>query len=314
MDRVLTLQVYVRVVETGSFSKAAAELGMTQPTATKAVAEAERRLGARLLHRTTRGVTATEVGDVYYERCKLILRDLEEAENLATLVQRDKTGTLRINTSVAFGRRVVLPLVLAYMRDHPGLQVDLGFDDRFVSLVEEGVDLAIRMGRLADSSLGARYLGTNPWMLAAAPGYLARREPPRVPRDLVDHDCLVYSSVQGDARWQWHGPSGEEEEAVLVRGPLRSNNLSAVLAACRDGMGLAILPWYVAGESVADGSLVALLDDYSLPSQQIHAVFPSPRLVPTKVTAFIGWLQQQLDGEWWRRLPLGGGIRPDRGA
>lgn len=300
MDRVTTMQVYVRVVETGSFSKAAVELGTTQPTATKAVAEVERRLGARLLHRTTRGVTATEVGSLYYERCKLILRDLDAADNLATLLQHDKTGTLRINTSVAFGRRVVLPLVLRYMREHRGLQVDLGFDDRFASLVEEGVDLAIRMGRLADSSLGATWLATNPWVLVCAPRYLADHEAPRVPRDLADHAGLVYSSVQGDARWQLMGPSGEEE-TIVVRGILRSNNLSAVLAACRDGMGLAVLPRYVAGDSLAEGRLVTLLDDYRLPSQQVHAVFPSPQLVPAKVTAFIGWLQQQLAGEWWRR-------------
>lgn len=308
MDRVTTMQIYVRVVETGSFSKAALALGTTQPTATKAVAEAERRLGARLLHRTTRGVTPTEVGTIYYERCKLILRDLDEADNLATLVQREKIGSLRINTSVAFGRRVVLPLVLRYMREHPGLQVDLGFDDRYVSLVEEGVDLAIRMGRLADSSLGATWLGTNPWVLAGSPHYLATHPAPRVPTDLGDHACLVYSSVQGDARWQFLGPSGEEE-TVVVRGALRSNNLSAVLAACRAGMGLAVLPWYVAGESVAQRWLLPLLDGYRLPSQQVHAVFPSPRLVPTKVTAFIGWVQQQLAGEWWRQ-PLATDLAP----
>lgn len=300
MDRITTMQVYVRVVETGSFSKAALDLGMTQPTATKAVAEAERRLGARLLHRTTRGVTPTEVGTLYHERCKAILLELEEADKVASLVQHDGGGTLRINTSVAFGRRVLVPLVLEYMRQHPRLQIDLGFDDRYVSLVEEGVDVAIRMGRLADSSLGASYLGTNPWVLAAAPGYLEGRTLPRVPRDLADHDCLIYSSVQGDARWPLHGPAGEEE-IILVRGPLRSNNLSAVLTACRAGLGLAILPWYVAGQAIAAGDLRVLLEDYRLPSQQVHAVFPSPRLVPTKVRTFIAWLQAELAGDWWLR-------------
>ena len=314
MDRLTTMQIYVRVVETGSFSKAALEIGTTQPTATKAVAEAERRLGARLLHRTTRGVTPTEVGTLYYERCKLILRELDEADNLAALEQQQKIGMLRINTSVAFGRRVVLPLVLRYMAEHPGLQVDLGFEDRYVNLVEEGVDLAIRMGRLADSSLGATWLATNPWMLVASPAYLARHRAPRVPRDLVEHACLVYSSVQGDARWTLLGQAGEEE-TIVVRGPLRSNNLSAVLAACRDGMGLAVLPYYVAGESVKEARLVPLLGDYKLPSQQVHAVFPSPRLVPAKVTAFIGWLQRELAGDWWHRpLDAGGkGPAPVRG-
>lgn len=300
----MTMQVFVRVVETGSFSKAAAELGTTQPTATKAVAEAERRLGARLLHRSTRGVTPTEVGLLYYERCKNVVREAEQADDVGALVQSGGSGLLRINTSVAFGRRVLVPLVLRYMQAHPRLQVDLSFDDRYVNLVEQGVDLAVRMGRLADSSLGARYLGRNPWMLAGAPAYLRAHGTPATPEQLTDHACLVYSSVQGDARWDFVTPGGGER-SVLVRGPLRSNNLSAVLAACRAGMGLAVLPWYVARESVADGAIVQLLAEHALPSQEVHAVFPSPRLVPAKATAFIGWLQQQLEGEWWLRQAAG---------
>jgi DNA-binding transcriptional LysR family regulator len=294
------MQVFVRVVETASFSKAAAELGTTQPTATKAVAEAERRLGARLLHRSTRGVTPTEIGLLYYERCKLVVREVDEAENVRALVQSGATGLLRLSSSVAFGRRVLVPLVLRYMQEHAQLQVDLSFDDRYVNLVEQGIDLAVRMGRLADSSLGARYLGSNPWMLAGAPAYLARHGRPQSVAALAQHACLVYSSVQGDARWLFHGPGGDE--SVPVKGALRSNNLSAVLAACRAGMGLAVLPWYVAGESVADGSIEPLLSDHGLPSQEMHAVFPSPKLVPQKVTAFIAWLQQQLRGDWWRSL------------
>ena len=300
MDRFQVMQVFVRVVETGSFSKAALELGTTQPTATKAVAEAERHLGARRLHRSTRGVTPTEAGALYYERCKLILREVEDAENLTGLVQAGATGTLRINSSVAFGRRVLIPLVLRYMYEHPGLQIDLGFDDHYVNLVEQGVDLAIRIGRLADSSLGARYLGVNPWVLTAAPAHVAVHGHPRVPRDLIQHPCLIYSSVQGDARWLLHGPSGEDE-SVPVRGPLRSNNLSALLAACRAGMGLAMLPWYVARESVADGSVAPVLEDYTLPAQEMHVVYPSPKFVPAKVTSFIAWLQLQLAGAWWKR-------------
>ena len=300
MDRFQVMQVFVRVVETGSFSKAALELGTTQPTATKAVAEAERHLGARLLHRSTRGVTPTEAGALYHERCKAILRALEDAENLTGLVQEGATGTLRINSSVAFGRRVLTPLVLRYMAEHPRLQIDLGFDDRYVDLVEHGVDVAIRIGRLADSGLGARHLGINPWVLTAAPAYLAARGRPAAPADLSAHACLIYSSVQGDARWLLHAPGGADE-SVPVRGPLRTNNLSTILAACRAGMGLAMLPWYVARESVVEGHIVPVLQDHALPAQEMHAVFPSPKLVPSKVTHFIGFLQDALAGEWWTR-------------
>ena len=300
MDRITAVQLFIRVVETGSFSKAADDLGITQPTATKAVAAIEERLGARLLHRSTRGVTATEVGALYYDKCKLIARELEEADSLATLLQSEVAGQLRISTSVAFGRRVMIPLVIRYMQQHPGATVDLSFDDRYVNLVEQGIDLAIRMGRLADSSLGARYLGTNPWLMVAAPSYLAVHAAPRVPADLAQHACLVYSSVQGDDRWSFTGPAGEEL-SVPVKGPLRSNNLSAVLAAARAGMGLAVLPWYVARESVADGAVQQVLADHALPAQEVHAVFPSPKRVPSKVTSFIAFLQDALQGDWWGR-------------
>jgi DNA-binding transcriptional LysR family regulator len=303
MDRIVGMQLYMRVVETGSFSKAAADLATTQPTATKHVAELERKLGARLLNRNTRGVSPTEVGTLYYDKCKAILGQLEEADNLAALLQSRVGGTLRISTSVAFGRRVMTPLVLRFMAEHPGVLIDLSFDDRYVNLVEQGIDIALRMGRLADSTLGARYLGTNPWLVAASPDYLRRRGTPRVPADLGAHACLIYSSVQGDDRWQFAGAAGAhgEDVSIPVAGPLRSNNLSALLAACRAGMGVAALPWYVAHKSVADGAVQPVLADHALPSQELHAVFPSPRLVPGKVSGFIDFLKVQLEGDWWKR-------------
>ena len=300
MDRVTGIALFIRIVETGSFSKAAMETGITQPTATKAVAAMEQRLGARLLHRSTRGVTPTEVGALYYDKCKLIAREIDEADNLATLLQSQVGGMLRISTSVAFGRRVVVPLVVRYMALHPDAMIDLSFDDRYVNLVEQGIDLAIRMGPMADSGLGARYLGTNPWVMVAAPSYLAARGQPRKAAELAGHDCLVYSSVQGDDRWSLHAATGDKQ-SVIVKGPLRSNNLSAVLAAARASMGLAVLPWYVARESLAEGVVVRVLGDHRLPGQEIHAVFPSPKLVPLKVISFTGFLQQALAGDWWRQ-------------
>ncbi len=300
MDTVAGLQLFIRIVETGSFSKASADFGITQPTATKHVAALEAKLGARLLNRNTRGVSATEIGALYYEKCKAIQREIDEADNLAALFQSKVGGKLRLSTSVAFGRRVLTPLVLQYMQAHPEVSIDLSFDDRYVNLVEQGVDLAFRMGRLADSSLGARYLGLNPWVLVGAPGYLKRRGVPSSPGELSAHDCLVYSSVQGDDRWHFGGTPGRET-AVPVSGPLRSNNLSTLLAGVQAGMGLAILPRYVAQQAIARGEVRALLERYTLPTQEMHAVFPSPKLVPSKVSSFIAYLQQRFEGEWWRR-------------
>jgi DNA-binding transcriptional LysR family regulator len=300
MDRVAAVALFIRIVESGSFSKAATEFGITQPTATKAVAAMEERLGARLLHRTTRGVSPTEVGTLYYDKCKAITHEIEAADNLATLMQSGVGGTLRVSTSVAFGRRVLVPLAIEYMRQHPSLTVDLSFDDRYVNMVEQGMDLAVRMGRLADSTLGSRYLGLNPWLMVAAPAYLKARGTPKQAADLSQHACLIYSTVQGDDRWMLTAPDGTEQ-AVPVRGPLRSNNLSAVLTAAREGLGIAILPWYVARESVADGTVKQILERQALPTQEIHAVYPSPKLVPGKVSAFIEHLKGALEGAWWER-------------
>lgn len=298
MDRIQGIKLFVRVVDLGSFSKAAADMGVGQPTATKLVARLEAQLGSRLLHRSTHGVTPTEIGLLYYEKCKLIAHHVEEAESVAALMQSQVRGGLRISTSVAFGRRVLVPLVMRFMQLNPKLQVELSFEDRYVDLVEQGIDVAIRMGRLADSTLGARYLGINPWVVVGSPDYLAARGVPQTPADLDRHDALVYSTVQGDARWLFSGADGQPQPTA-VRGPLRSNNLSALLVAARGGMGLAALPWYVAHESVRSGAVRPVLTDWSLPSQEIHAVYPSPRQVPAKVSGFIEWLQGEIGETWW---------------
>ena len=298
MDRLSAIELFIRVVDLGSFSKAAADLGMGQPTATKLVASLEKRLGSRLLHRSTHGVTPTEIGALYYKKCKLIVHHVDEAQNLTTLLQAQVQGALRISTSVAFGRRVLSPLVMQFMQLHPKLQVELNFEDRYDNLIEQGIDVAIRMGPLADSSLGSRYLGINPWLMVASGDYLTARGTPLKPADLQMHDALVYSTVQGDARWHLTGIDGVVQ-TIPVKGPLRSNNLSALLVAARSSMGITALPNYVAGQSVNSGALCAVLTDWTLPSQEIHAVYPSPQLVPVKVTEFVSWLQGQFGASWW---------------
>ncbi|HEX7892504.1 MAG TPA: LysR family transcriptional regulator [Ramlibacter sp.] len=302
MDRLQAMEMFVRVVETGSFSKAAREFATTQPTVTKQVAATEARLKVRLLNRNTRGVSLTEAGALYYEKCKEIVRAAEEADNVARVKQTQAQGLLRVGSSVAFGRRVVVPLALEFMRQHPQLQVDLSFEDRYTDLVAQGIDVAIRLGKLADSALGARFLGANPWVLAASPKYLRAHGTPKRPADLSAHDTLIYSSVQGNDQWRVLSPRGEAV-TVPVTARLRSNNLSAVLAAARQHMGVAALPWYVAADSLASGAIVEVLKGHALPEQEIHAVYPSPKLVPQKVQAFIAFLQGRFGPKWWESLP-----------
>lgn len=299
MDRLQAMEMFVRVVETGSFSKAAHEFHTTQPTVTKQVAATEARLKVRLLNRNTRGVSLTESGALYYEKCKTIVRESEEAERIVQLRGGEVEGLLRIGTSVGFGRRVVVPLALEFMQRHPQVQVDLSVEDRYVDLVAQGIDVAIRLGNLADSSLGARFLGMNPWVMVAAPAYLQAHGTPERAQDLSAHVALIYSSVVGDEFWRMRTPKGEAV-TVPVSGRFRSNSVSAVLAAARDGLGIAMLPRYVASASLAQGKVLEVLADHALAEQEIHAVFPSPRLVPGKVLSFIAFLQGRFGEGWWQ--------------
>ncbi|MCJ2034515.1 LysR family transcriptional regulator [Methylobacterium sp. J-068] len=299
MDHLTGMRVFVRVAELGSFSRAAEDLEIAQSTVTKTIAWLETRLGTRLINRNTRGIGLNEAGRLYYETCRSILRQIEEAEGLVRGHDAELDGTLRISTSVAFGEAVIGPMLLPFIQANPRLKVDLTCEDSYVDLIARGIDVALRMGRLADSSLGGRYLGANPWVMVAAPGYLARHGRPDAPDQLSEHDCVVYSSVQGDAVWQMRGADGRTH-AVSVRGCLRSNNLPTLLSAVRSGLGIAILPRYVAEAPLRSGELTECLPGFSLPDQELYAVFPSPKLVPRKVTALIRHLVPRLRDAWWR--------------
>lgn len=298
MGRLTEMQVFVRVVETGSFSRAARELKLTQPTVTKHIMSIESRLGVRLLNRNPRSTSLTEVGALYYGKCKDVLREFEEAQNVVRMRHDKLEGLLRVGTSLTFGWMIVDPMVFEFMRENPDLQVEVNHDDRYVDMVAQGIDVAIRLGKLADSSLGGRFLGSNPWVMVASPAYLEQHGEPRGPGDLAGHACLIYSTVQGSDHWRLRAPSGDRV-SVFIKGYLRSNNLSSLVAAARAGMGITLVPHYVAAAPLRAGKLVQVMASYGLAEQEIHAVYPSPRLVPAKVTAFIAFAQERLRGDWW---------------
>jgi DNA-binding transcriptional LysR family regulator len=297
MDSIQAIRLFIRVVDLGSFSKAAVDLGISQPTTTKQVARIEKQLGARLLYRSTHGVKPTEIGEIYYKKCLLILHHFDEATTTATNLQSEVRGVLRISSSVGFGTRVLTNFVIRFMEMHPSLLIDLILEDQLVDLVEAGIDVAIRLGPLADSTLGARFLGINPWVVIASHEYLERKGVPSNPRNLAEHCALIYTTVQRDARWHFVGLDGSRV-TVPVMGCLRSNSLTALLEAAKNGMGVAILPRYVADEALGQGLVKALLNGWSVPAQEIHAVYPSPSLVPAKVSYFVDWLQSRFDMEW----------------
>lgn len=299
MDRLSGLQSFVRVVEAGSFSKAAQDLGCSQPTITKQISLMEQRLGVRLLNRNTRGISLTESGLVYFERCKSVLQEFDQAEASVREQRGVLSGSLRIGTSMAFGRQVLAPWILDFIQQYPHLKVDISCDDHFVDMVGQGLDVTVRLGKLANSSLGCRYLGSNPWVMVAAQSYLDLHGAPHTPDDLIQHDCLVYSTVQGDDLWRLRVPGGDWT-AVPVQGPLKSNNLAILLNAARAGLGIAIVPLYAAAAAIREGYLHPLMVDHLLPGQEINAVFPSARLVPLKVSVFASYLQQRFREDWWQ--------------
>jgi DNA-binding transcriptional LysR family regulator len=298
VDQLSGIRVFVRVTELGSFSKAAKDLSVSQSTITKHLAWLEGYLGARLLNRNTRGVSLTEDGLTYYESGKAIIHSVENADCRVGIRSSEVAGTLRISTSAAFGRRILSPMLIEFLRENPKLDVDLNCDDAFVDLVSQGVDVALRMGRLQNSCLGSRLLGKNPWVMVASSGYLARRSTPSCPGELTNHDCIIYSSVQGDAVWQL-APKHGSVENVLVKGRLRSNNLSTLLSVTESGLGISILPRYVAASSLRKGSVVEVLSGYSVPEQELRAIFVSPKLVSNKVRRLIDFLSPRFRGEWW---------------
>ena len=303
LDRVTGMQVFVRVAALGSLSAAARSLNLSQTMVTKHVAALEDRLGIKLLHRSTRRLTLTEGGRNYLAACERILAEIEEAEASASLDRIEPRGSLRLNVPLSFGLRHIAPALPSFNWLHPAVSFDLGLADRYVDLIEEGWDLAIRIGRLKDSSLVARRLAVCRTVVCAAPSYLKEHGTPQSLDDLARHNCLGYTlpSAIGANRWTF-GPDGEI--VVPVQGNLRANNGDALLAASLAGQGLIYQPTFIVGDSLRDGSLVRVLGGYPTYEPGIHAVLPSGRQAPAKVRAFIEFLARRFapEPEWDRGL------------
>jgi len=293
LDRVTGMQVFARVAALGSLSAAARALGLSQTMMTKHVAAIEDRLGVKVLHRTTRRVTLTEAGRRYLDAAERILAEIEEAEAAASADRVEARGMLLVNVPVSFGIREIAPLLPEFARSHPLVTVDLGLNDRVVDLIEEGWDVAVRIGRLADSTMVARKLAPCRTALCASPAYLAERGAPRRVSDLKDHNCLGYtlSRTLGAERWSF-GTDGSV--TVQVNGNLRVNNGDAVVAAAVAGQGLIYQPTFLVNAEIRAGRLVSLeLDHPVVEVPGIFALYPADRRPPAKVRAFIDFLAQR---------------------
>lgn len=291
MDRLTLMEIFVCTVETGSFSAAARRLDVGQPAVSKAVAQLEERLQTRLLLRSTRGLTTTEAGLAYYEAAKRAIAMVDEADGMARGVSADLVGKLRVCAAVTFARLHVIPHIKRFLDRHPGLEVEVMLDDRQIDLLENGIDVALRMGKLGDSSMTARRIATGRRMVVAAPAYLAQRGVPRIPADLAQHEAVVYlTDAGGGTTWSFERDS--TALSVTVHGHLRVSAAEGVRAAVCAGAGVAIVSEWMFAPELASGAVEQLLSEWSLPTIDLWAVYPSGRLASAKARAFTAFVQE----------------------
>ena len=289
MARLSDAEVFVSVVECGGFSAAARRHGVTQPAISRRIAALEERLGARLLLRSTRRLALSEQGRHFYERCRRLLAEFDEAEQEVMARSAAPRGTLRVAAPPLFARRVLVPRMGAFLRRHPDITVELVLAERYVDLLEEGFELAIRLlGPDAGAALVARRVGTFRMIVCCAPSYRRAHGAPARPRDLAGHACLVHSAVATRDEWSFRGPDGAQ--AVRVRGPFRSNDIEAIHAAARAGMGIALLPSYAIDDDLASGALEPLLETFTLAPMKVWAVHAGRRHRSARLRLFLDWL------------------------
>ncbi|WP_299177287.1 LysR family transcriptional regulator [uncultured Neptuniibacter sp.] len=297
MNRWSEMQAFTESVREGSFSAAAKVLGISPSAVSKLISRLEKRLQTRLLNRTTRQISLTEAGQLFYQRCYEILHEVEEAEAEIESFGVNPQGTLRINCSSGFANHQLLPLLPAFQTRYPSLTVELQLTGRPIDLVAESVDLAIRLGELEESSLVASPLGSSQRIICAAPEYLRRYGYPDTPSELSQHNCLRLSSREGFNRW--HFRKGEDIETVDVQGNFITDNVEALYEYAIKGGGIVRLSGFMLKSALDSGALVPLLLNYETDPQWVNAIYPHRRFLPAKVRLFIDFLKENLNTEDW---------------
>jgi DNA-binding transcriptional LysR family regulator len=287
MDQTDRIQCFVSVVRRGSFAAAARELGLTPSAVSKQVRHLEDALGATLLHRTTRNVTLSEQGALYFPRAQRAVDDLAEAARLLSDTHATPGGILKVNAPMSFGTAWLSGPIASFAKAHPGIRMDVDFDDRHVDVIAEGYDVVVRISPPEDSSLKMQLLGHCPILLCASPDYLRHHPPLTHPRDLRHHRGIVYTRHGLRNEWRWQGPDGETG-STRIAADFKANNAEMETAACMAGLGISLLPVFAAAEPLRQGKLVQLLPDYeTAPQRSIFALYPPDRYLSRKVRLFI---------------------------
>ena len=292
MDRFTVMETFICVVETGSFSAAARRLNVGQPAVSKSVAQLEDRLGVRLILRSTRGLTPTEAGQHYYERAKRSIEEAHEAELLARGTGKGLSGKLRVGSAVTFARLYIVPRLSTFLSAHPDLQIDLRMDDRNIDLVEQGIDVALRMGTLPDSSMTARHLSQCKRHAVATPRYIQAHGKPKTPAELAQHEIVVHSPSGGSTAWDFQ--RGDTVVSVMVTGRVQVSAAEGVRAAVLADMGIAIASEWMFAPEIRRGEVQTVLEDWTLPPIDVWALFPTGRMVSAKARAFADFVETTL--------------------
>jgi DNA-binding transcriptional LysR family regulator len=300
MDRLEAMRLFVRVAELGSFGKAADQSDLAHSAVTRRVARLEAHLGVKLIARTTRRVSLTSAGAVYLKRCHEILNLIQASETEITEERASPRGNVRISLPMSFGIARMTPLLLDFSQDYPGVSLELDFTDRRVNLVEEGVDVAIRVARELDPNDVARKLASSRSVVVAAPEYLARHDRPTHPADLQGHECLTYTGATTGAKWQF--VVSDRIQSVLVGGRIQANNGDVLMQAVTRGLGIAYLPEFIVGAHLETGQLVELLIDYAAPGLGIYAVLPGNRHIPQRIKLLVDFFGKRLAAAEVRRI------------
>jgi DNA-binding transcriptional LysR family regulator len=290
MDRLQAMAAFIRVVDSGSFSEAARQLGVGQPAVSKTIAQLEDRLQVRLLVRSTHALTPTEAGLRFYERARLAIAEVDEAELEARGAGAGLAGRLRFSAATTFARLMIVPRLPEFLAQHPSLDIDVILDDRIIDVVSEGIDIALRLGTLADSSAVARKIASGGRSVVATPAYLARAGTPKVPADLAHHHALIYSVLSDN----WTFRRGETETSVTVRGRLRLSAAEGIRAAVLADMGLTVASDWMFAPELASGGVTRVLPDWMLSPIDLWAIFPTGRLASAKARAFADFVQAVL--------------------
>lgn len=292
MPSIDRIEIFLEVASQQSFAKAAKTLGMTGPAASKQVMALEDDLGVKLLHRTTRMVTLTDEGAVYYERARQAMEELKDAAEQLCDMKTSPKGTLKINAPISFGQAHLLPILSGFAKKYPDVVMEVSLDDRMVDVIADGYDMVIRVGVLSDSSLAAKHMAACPILVVASPEYLKTHGTPKTPGELKTHRMITYSYQGGATEWKYkdrHGKIG----SVRAEGVFRANNAAMMLQAALDGIGIAILPAFVCATHLKAGQLVQLLKSHeTYPERQITALMPPSRHRAQKVKLLLEWISQ----------------------